>query len=60
MNGHLPENFRQVHRSYVVNVNHVVEVERSTVLLEGGKRISISESNKDAFMSYIGKYLIRK
>ena len=60
MNGHLPENFRQVHRSYVVNVNHVMEVERSTVLLEGGKRISISESNKDAFMSYIGKYLIRK
>lgn len=60
MNGHLPENFRQVHRSYVVNVNHIVEVERSTVLLEGGKRISISESNKDAFMSYIGKYLIRK
>lgn len=60
MNGHLPDNFLQVHRSYVVNVNHILEVERSIVLMEGGKHISISDSNKDAFMSYIGRYSVRK
>ena len=60
MNGHLPDNFLQVHRSYVVNVNYILEVERSVILMEGGKRISISDSNKDAFMSYLGRYSVRK
>ena len=53
INNHLPENFLQVHRSYVVNVNHICEVERSVILLKGGKRISISDSNKDMFMAYL-------
>lgn len=53
INNHLPENFLQVHRSYVVNVNHICEVERSVILLKGGKRISVSDSNKDMFMAYL-------
>lgn len=53
INNHLPENFLQVHRSYVVNVNHICEVERSVILLKGGKRISLSDSNKDMFMAYL-------
>lgn len=60
LNNHLPDYFLQLHRSYVVNMNHVLEVERSLVLLEGGKRISISESNKDAFMAYLGKRIVKK
>lgn len=60
INGQLPDNFLQVHRSFVVNMNHVVEVERSLILLEGGKRISVSEGNKDAFMSYLNRYSIKK
>lgn len=60
MNGHLPENFLQVHRSYVVNLKYILEVERSIILLEGGKRISISDSNKDSFMAYLNKNTIRK
>lgn len=60
LNNHLPENFLQVHRSYVVNMNHVLEVERSLVLLEGGKRISISESNKEAFLAYLGKRIVKR
>lgn len=60
INGHLPDNFLQVHRSFVVNMNHVVEVERSLILLEGGKRISVSDGNKDAFMSYLNRYSIKK
>ena len=60
MNGHLPENFIQVHRSYVINVKRILEVERSIILLEGGKRISISDSNKDAFMSLLSRHTVRK
>lgn len=60
LNGHLPDNFLQVHRSYVVNMNHIQEVERSMILLAGGKRISVSDSNKDMFMNYLNRYMIRK
>ena len=41
-------------------MDHVLEVERSLVLLEGGKRISISESNKEAFLAYLGKRIVKK
>ena len=60
MNGHLPDNFLQVHRSYVINVRYLLELERSTVLLKGGKRIPISDGNKDAVMSYLSRYTLRK
>lgn len=60
LNGYLPEYFLQVHRSYVVNVKHIIEVERSVILLEGNKHISVSDSNKDAFMSYINQHAVKK
>ena len=60
LNGYLPEYFLQVHRSYVVNVKRIIEVERSVILLEGNKHISVSDSNKDAFMSYINQHAVKK
>ena len=60
MNGHLPDHFLQVHRSYVINVNYISEVERSVVLLENGKHISISDGNKDNFMSYLKNRSVTK
>ncbi len=60
LSGCLPENFLQVHRSYVVNMNHVREVERSIILMSNGARISISDSNKDAFMQYLQKFSIQR
>lgn len=60
LNGYLPEYFFQVHRSYVVNVKRIIEVERSVILLEGNKHISVSDSNKDAFMSYVNQHAVKK
>ena len=60
LNGYLPEYFLQVHRSYVVNVKRIIEVERSVILLEGNKHISVSDSNKEAFMSYINQHAVKK
>lgn len=57
---HLPESFIQVHRSYVVNMNHVNEVERSLVLISDGTRIPISDSNKEVFMQYLQTYTLKK
>lgn len=56
----LPENFLQLHRSYMVNMNHVLEVERSVVLMTDGARIPVSDSNKDQFMQYLRTYTLKK
>lgn len=56
----LPSTFLQVHRSYMVNMNHVAEVERSVILLDNGVHVSVSEGNKEAFMQYLLKRSIRK
>ena len=56
----LPECFIQIHRSYIVNMKHVKEVERSVVMMTDGTRISISDSNKDIFMRYLQKLSIKK
>lgn len=56
----LPENFVQVHRSYVVNMKHIKEIERSVILMSDGAHISISDSNKDTIMQYLQNHGIRK
>lgn len=56
----LPENFIQVHRSYLINLCHVKEVERSVVQMTDGCRISVSESFKDSFMQYLQKHSLKK
>ena len=60
INEYLPEYFLQVHRSYLVNMNHVCEVERSVIQLSNGTRISISDSNKDHFMQYLQRHALKK
>lgn len=56
----LPTSFLQIHRSYMVNMNHVVEVERSVILLDNGVHVSVSEGNKETFMQYLLKRSIKK
>lgn len=56
----LPDHFLQVHRSYVVNMKHVKEVERSIILMTDGTRISVSDSNKENFMQYLQEHSVRK
>lgn len=56
----LPAHFIQIHRSYIANMKHVKEVERSVVTMSDGARIPVSDSNKDAFMQYIQTYTLKK
>lgn len=56
----LPENFLQVHRSYVVNMNHVRQVEKAMIEMSNGNHIPISDSNKDAVMQYLYSNSIRR
>lgn len=56
----LPEYFLQAHRSYVVNMKYVREIERSVITMSDGTHISISEGNKDSFMQYLRSHSVRK
>lgn len=44
--------FYKVHRSYIVNVNHIVDMDDRSVVI-GEKVIPISRSNRQSFMEYL-------
>lgn len=56
----LPQNFMQVHRSYLVNLNHIREVERSSILMSNDARFPIGDSYKEAFNAYVSCHTISK
>ena len=47
--------FFRTHRSYIINMKYISEIEKKTVLLSNGERISVSPRIYDAFLqSYMG------
>lgn len=56
----LPPEFIQIHRSYMVNMMHVAEVERSAVKMTGGIYLPVSEGNRAVFMDYLNGHTISK
>lgn len=51
----LPNNFIQIHRSYIANMKHVTSAERTFVLLDDGTRLPVSDSRRSILMHYMGK-----
>lgn len=49
----LNHNFVQVHRSYIVNMNHVCRIEKMRVMMEDDTIIPISASQKDSLIEYL-------
>lgn len=60
LSDYLPDHFCQVHRSYMINMNHVCEIERSVILMSDGKRISISDGSRESFMAYLNKRTVKR
>ena len=60
LNERLDDRFLQVHRSCVVNMKHVKEVERSVITMTDGAHVSISDSNKETVMQYLQKRSLKK
>ena len=49
----LPSSFVQIHRSYVVNMKHVVTAERTLVTLDEGTRLPVSDTRRTALLQYM-------
>ncbi|WP_373523314.1 LytR/AlgR family response regulator transcription factor [Aquiflexum sp.] len=50
------EKFMRVHRSYIINLDHIDTVSRNTVNI-GGTNISVSENYKDNFMEFLNRWV---
>lgn len=48
-----PDNFIQIHRSYVVNMKHVVSAERTLVVLDDDTRLPVSSSRRTDLLRYM-------
>ena len=42
----------RIHRSFIISLDKIDEIERSQVIISG-KRITVSEGYKEAFLNYI-------
>ncbi|MBQ8038651.1 MAG: response regulator transcription factor [Lachnospiraceae bacterium] len=57
----LPKNFLQCHKSYVVNMNYIMFIDKSEILLKGNYRVNISRDKysevREKYFLYIGERL---
>ena len=49
----LSENFLQVHRSFIVNMDHVQVIERNRIIMDEENYIPVGDSYKGAFQQYL-------
>ena len=58
---HLPSSmFMRIHRSFIINLNKIVEVKKNHVVLEGGSSMPIGDNYKEAFMAYLNSRILTK
>lgn len=56
----LPSHFLQVHRSYIVNMRQVREIERMRIVIDEETRIPVSENYKKDFLDYLDLHSLNK
>ena len=58
---HLPGSmFMRIHRSYIINLNKIVEVKKNHVILDGDASMPIGDNYKEAFLNYLGSRILTK
>lgn len=54
----LSESFLQVHRSYIVNMDHVEQIVRNRLVMTDGEHIPVGDSYKSALSDYLRSRLV--
>ena len=60
MEEHLPEYFMRIHRSYIVNLNKIQEVNKNRVIMDKDTYLPIGDLYKDAFQAYLNTKILGK
>ena len=56
----LPQNFMRIHRSYIVNLDKIKEVNKNRVILDADTYLPVGDNYKDAFNDYLNTKFLGK
>ncbi len=56
----LPDNFMRIHRSYIVNLNKIQEVNKNRVIMDADTNLPIGDMYKEAFQAYLDSKFLGK
>ena len=56
----LPQNFMRVHRSYIINLQKIQQIERSRIIMDKDTYIPVSDGYKDAFNRFLSEKALEK
>jgi hypothetical protein len=56
----LPQNFMRVHRSYIVNLQKIQQIERGRIVMDKDTYIPVSEGYKEAFNRFLSEKSLEK
>ena len=60
MEEHLPPSFMRIHRSYIVNLAKIQEVNKNRVIMDANTYLPIGDLYKDAFFAYLDTRFLGK
>lgn len=60
MEERLPDNFMRVHRSYIINLDKIQEVNKNRVIMDTDTYLPIGDLYKEAFQAYLDKKFLGK
>ncbi len=60
MEEHLPENFMRIHRSYIINLKKIQEVNKNRVIMDADTYLPIGDMYKETFQSYLDAKFLGK
>ena len=60
MEERLPANFMRIHRSYIVNLNEIQEVNKNRIILDADTYLPVGDNYKDTFQRYLDTKFLGK
>ena len=60
MEEHLPANFMRIHRSYIINLNKIQEVNKNRVIMDADTYLPIGDMYKESFQTYLDTRFLGK
>ncbi len=60
MEERLPDNFMRIHRSYIVNLSKIQEVNKNRVIMDADTYLPIGDMYKDTFQQYLDTKFLGK
>ena len=60
MEERLPDNFMRIHRSYIVNLNMIQEVNKNRIIMDADTYLPIGDMYKDTFQQYLDTKFLGK